>query len=165
MTLQAVCREFGPLVPPLWHNGVPCDGALVLWAFAGVESSFGRDRYVMRFEPSYSPGGKVYRASPFIRDLWRQHGPDAARSFGSWQMMFPTAVQLGYTGTPEGLADDRALAPLVCAYMKRAQGGTLENAADAYNSGNWRDRFVPLDYLARIVRAYEAGWPPAQEIA
>ena len=158
MSLRGVCEANAALMPTLSHNGVPCDPALVLWAFAGVESSYGRDRLLARLEPSYSPGGAFYRQSKAVRDLWARWGPGANCSYGSWQMMFPTAVDLGYPGTPEGLQADDVLAPLVCHYLARAQGGTLENAADSYNSGSWRDRFVPLDYLAKIVAAYELGW-------
>ncbi|MCE5247950.1 hypothetical protein LLG88_13635 [bacterium] len=158
MTLRETCCQFGAQVPPLSHNGVPCDGALVLWAFAAVESSYGRDRGVPRHERAYAPGGVMYRQSAAVRDLYARFGPGAACSYGTWQMMFPTARELGFNGPPEALKDDAVLAPLVCRFLVRSQGGTLENAADAYNSGSWRDTCVPLDYVAKIVRAYETGW-------
>jgi hypothetical protein len=163
MTLRDTCQSVGPSLTGLSHNGVPCDGALVLWALAGVESSYGRDREEPRYEWSYSPGGPVYLKSSTVRRLYERYGPAAACSYGSWQMMFPTAIDLGYTGPPGGLKDDATLAPLVVRYIARSQALTLPDVADAYNSGTYRDNIRPLDYTAKVVSAYERGWDGGPE--
>jgi hypothetical protein len=158
MTLRETCQSVGPTLPAIAHNGVPCDGALVLWAFAGIESTFGRDREVPRFEASYAPGGYMYRTSPLVRALWAQYGRPGASSWGTWQMMLPTARDLGFAGEPHELTHDAVLAPLFARYLVRSQALTLVDCADAYNSGNYRDRIIPVDYMAGIVTAYERGW-------
>lgn len=158
MTLRETCEAVGPTLPELSHNGVVCDGPLVLWALAAVESTYGRDREKVRFEQSYAPDGYMYRTSDLVRDLWAQYGTMGASSYGTWQMMLATARELGFKGAPFALSQDAVLAPLVVRYIVRSQALVLADVADAYNSGNYRDRFRPLDYMARVVAAYELGW-------
>lgn len=158
MTLRETCQAIGPSVPPLSHNGAPCEGALVLWALAAVESSYGRDRAMSRYEPAYAPGGYVYHTSPKVQALWNQYGRLGASSWGTWQMMLSTARDLGFTGEPTELMDEAVLAPLVVRYIVRSQALTLLDVADAYNSGNYRDRIIPVDYMAAVIAAYERGW-------
>lgn len=130
----------------------------MLWALAAVESTYGRDRQHRRVEPSYMPGGEEYRRSPQIRSLWARWGEEGASSYGAWQMMYATALDLGFAGPPEGLIPDEVLAPLVVAYVHRSGALVLADVADAYNSGNYRDVFRPLEYMAKVVVAYELGW-------
>jgi|WetSurMetagenome_2_1015567.scaffolds.fasta_scaffold65027_2 hypothetical protein len=158
MRLREVCRSFGPQVPPLTHDGEPVEGGLVLWAFAGVESSYGTRREFARIEPAYQPGGGMYRQSEKVRALWRRYGALAACSFGTWQMMATTAQDLGHGGHPVELQMDTTLAPLVIHYLMRSQATTLREAADAYNSGTQRDKFVPEAYIQAVTAAYVAGW-------
>ena len=158
MTLREVCLQYGGSMPTLLHNGIVCQGALVLWVFAGVETSYGRDRLIARREPAYFPGGAFYQHSSKVQALYAKYGEASACSYGSWQMMFSTAVDLGFEGMPTQLQDDSVLAPLVTRYFLHQQPGTLENAADAYNSGSWRDTFIPVEYVAKIIAAYELGW-------
>jgi len=39
--------------------------------------------------------------------------------------------------------------------MKRQKPTTLEQFADAYNSGNFRDNIVPEEYIKRFLRNYK----------
>lgn len=158
MSLRDTCHAFGPDVPPTTHDGQPVDGARLLWALAGVESSYGAQRDFARIEPSYQPCGATYRRSEAMRDLWRQYGALAACSYGSWQMMAITARELGHTGHPCELQHDEALAPLVIKYLQRAHANTLADTLDAYNSGSCRDKIIPEAYIRTGVAAYVAGW-------
>jgi hypothetical protein len=160
MSLRDTCHAFGAaLTLPLEaFEGTPVEGARLLWALAGVESTYGRDREVARLEPAYQPGGSVYRGSSAIRELWGHYGALAACSFGTWQMMAPTARELGHTGHPCDLQTDVVLAPLVVRFLDRRRPSSLAEVADAYNSGSCRDRIIPEAYIRTFLAAYRAGW-------
>lgn len=159
-TLRALCRTVGPTLPLRLDpfEGAEVDAACLLWALAGVESSYGRDRLVARIEPSYQPRGVMYVRSPLVRARWAEYGALAACSWGTWQMMAPTAWELGFTGDPWRLVENEVLAPLVVRYVASRQPRTLPQVFDAYNSGSCRDRIVPEAYIHRGLAAYRAGW-------
>ena len=62
--LAALCRTFGPNL----HLPAGLNGAQMLWAFAGRESSFGA-RCIPLHERSYCYGGKYYETDKTLRDL------------------------------------------------------------------------------------------------
>lgn len=158
MSLRETCRMFGDRLPPLTHDEQPVDGARLLWAIAGVESSYGAQREFARIEPAYQPGGSMYRGSENVRALWHRYGALAACSYGTWQMMAATAAELGFSGHPWELQADEMLAPLVAAYLWRSKARTLREALDAYNSGSCRDRLIPEAYVRSGLAAYLRGW-------
>lgn len=129
----------------------------ILWAFAGVESSFGQN-FAPRHESSYCRRGKYYDAA-----LTREHGCLAHCSFGPWQVMFPNFP----TGTtPHDLLDELAGPELgVKAAIRRInlalrQGASdLAQLADAYNSGNFRDTLVPTEYVNEFLTKYQIQMP------
>jgi hypothetical protein len=81
--IAALCRKhaLGVLNPVKWQ-GTPLDRVKLLWAIAGVESSFGLN-CTPRHETGYCHGGKYF-------DRGRSHvwGCLAHCSFGPWQVMF-----------------------------------------------------------------------------
>ncbi len=136
----------------------------LLLAFCYSESSWGRDRYVPRQEPGYSPGGKYFNAA-----LWRRYGALSAMSFGWAQVMYPVAVELAQRptaafsiGHPWELMDARVCAGAVVEYLnQRAFSGpgpamTVEDVGDAYNSGTCRDANTVPEYRKRIRTGYDA---------
>lgn len=73
--------------------------------------------------------------------------------------MFVTAVELGFNGSPLDLwKDEIAIKWVIKLINERIIGRgakTLEEIADAYNSGNFRDSIVPEKYIADLKRHYE----------
>jgi len=61
--LAALCREYGPRL----HVPAGVDGAQMLWAFAGRETSFGI-RCVPLHEGAYCYGGKYYSADKLLKE-------------------------------------------------------------------------------------------------
>lgn len=115
-----------------------------------------------RVEPSYLHrerfgGGGLYRAH--VPDLVRVYGDSAASSWSSFQIMFPTAWELGFRGAPWTLDDDAVAVGWAMEYVRvralRKGAVTVEEVADAYNSGSHRDAFVPGTYVAAVANHYE----------
>jgi hypothetical protein len=159
------CRLVGPqLNGCVTHRRAPVDGALLLWAISGVESDFGRMHLFARHEPAYMPGGLYYKRSPLLRSLWQIYGVLASCSYGAFQVMYPTAYETGFRGHPVKLqAHDicgQAAADLILKRFVQTHGATtLEAVFDAYNTGTHRDTNVPVEYVAKATRFYDAGWP------
>lgn len=144
---------------------VPLPGGMIpealLAAVAWRESKLGLVAG-SRVEPSYLHrerfgGGGLYRAH--VPDLVKVYGDSAASSWSSFQIMFPTAWELGYRGTPWGLDDDAVAITWAMEFIRvralRKGAVTVEEVADAYNSGTHRDSFVPETYVAAVVNHYE----------
>lgn len=155
-------RHAAELRPPIGSDIGP---ARLLTAIAHVESSFGVHGGRLRVEPAYLPAsrlpgtndGPLFRRH--VRDLYAAYGDAACGSWSSWQIMYPTAWELGFRGAPWGLADDEKAIVWVCAYLNvRAFGRgaeTVAQVADAYNSGDHRDRFVPTRYIEEVQHHYD----------
>lgn len=166
MDLALSCQTYGIKLSGLvTYNEVPVDGGLMLWAIAGCESTFGRDRLFVRNESAYSPGGRLYANSVMLRALWGKWGVLGASSFGSFQLMFATATELGFYGHPCDLQQDDVGAQWAARLIKDriiARGAsTLSHVLDAYNSGSHRDVIIPADYIRRGCQFYDKGWPKA----
>ena len=84
--IAAQCKTSGPEVGPL-PAGI--DGAQLLWAISGNESSFGDD-CAPRHEPAFDVGG-VYGDNAVMKPLLSLYGSDAAYSYGPWQILFANA--------------------------------------------------------------------------
>lgn len=126
---------------------------LVLQAIVETESS-GRP-HAYRFEPGFW--------LKYLRDNVAYAGCEPGRvsaSYGLMQVMYPTAVDLGFEGEPEELFAPavglewgcRALAR----FLRWAQGD-IWVAVAAYNGG-WggRSKDAPLRYQARVREKYAA---------
>lgn len=149
MHLNEICETHGVLLTKLapWM-----DGELCLKALATVESSYGLNN-IPRYEKAYDRGGTYYNAA-----LSMKYGAWAACSYSSWQIMFPTAVELGFSGSPEDLNCDAIAIYWVMQYIEKRilnKGCTrLQDLFDAYNSGTFRDTNVPQQYIAKCTDAY-----------
>lgn len=163
--LVDACRLIGPqLTGCVTHNGQPIDGPLLLWAISGNESGFGRMSQFARHEPAYMPNGIYYKRSPLLRSLWQLYGVLAACSFGAFQIMYVTAVEMGFKGHPIRLQQHdlcaQAAASLILKRFVQGHGATtLAQVLDSYNSGNSFDANIPEDYIRNGIKHYEAGWP------
>lgn len=159
--LADVCWRFGPVLDHYLYGtddgtGKPIDGAHLLWAIAGRESSFGAN-CKPRHEPAYDSGGK-YASERHQAELLRVYGRDAACTYGPWQILPVNAP--GFS--PEELSrnpDHAAIA--VIGFIRRRileaqKARTLEQIADSYNSGNFRDANIPAEYIKAIKTNYFA---------
>ncbi len=82
----------------------------------------------------------------------------AHMSFGPWQIMYanmnPGIGPMELLTRPELTA--LAVTFLIQNRIVRAEKAqTLEELADAYNSGDWRDKNVPEQYIADLVSNYK----------
>lgn len=159
--LQDACMAQGQMIIGLTHNGEAVHGGRLLIAISGLESSFGKKRLFVRMEPGYAPGGRYYHDSQTVRDRWATYGALAASSYGSFQMMFITAEELGFYGHPIDLQADYTCALfarrlIIDRFMAKQGVKTLGQVLDAYNSGNAKDANVPLSYVQHGIQLYQS---------
>ena len=133
--IAAACRKWGPVL--VLPEGI--DGARLLWALSGRESSFGancKPRHEKSLHDLALAGTNAQ-----LNALTKQWGCDAHSSFGPWQILLINASSSIH---PEDFINlDR------CAFetvrfindriLRHEQATTVEQIADAYNSGTWRD--------------------------
>lgn len=148
----------------VWGEGLTLpkgiDGAKLLWAISGCESTFGYD-CKPRHEAGYCSGG-TYGADPDVLALTAKLGHLAHCSVGPWQLMLANWV---------GITDTTAFDLDTCAsqtvrFINRRILGqqhamTLSEIFDSYNSGNFRDKNVPVAYMAKGNRYYASVPLPA----
>lgn len=128
-------------------------GPHLLWALGGCESSFGLNCQP-RHEAAYCTG--AYSHTPQIVKLTGDYGHGAHCSYGPWQILL---VNCGSDPAPHDLMDiSRAAMETVTFINRRILKGekaiTVAEIADAYNSGDWRDRIVPEKYIADCLEYY-----------
>ena len=151
--IAAECRALGGNVGPL-PEGV--DGAQLLWAIAGVESSFGAD-CTPRHEPAYDCGGKYATHSP-MPTLLDVYGSAAAYSYGPWQVMFcnlPNGVTEGEAEEDLGEIADDSVAFLNM-LLRHFRPATLAQVGEIWNAGH-----ITPDpaYEAKLAKAYTTPMP------
>jgi hypothetical protein len=131
------------------------DALSLLGALAEVESSFG-EFAVPKYEKAYDWGGPYFSVEQ--RERWKRWGAWAACSYSSFQIMYPTACELGFTGTPIELCKDNVAIDWVMKLIERRiidRGATtIMQVADAYNSGSFRDAMYPNEYIKKFSDAY-----------
>jgi len=135
----------------------------ILWAIYRCEK-YTATNQEPRFEPAYAPGGHYYNHSTPVQELYTKWGNWAACSYSNFQILFVTAVELGYPGPPLGLDRDEVALPYVVKLLNvrifdRPGNETVEQVADAYNSGNFKDTNVPEAYIRKFVEAYNKALP------
>lgn len=140
------------------------DGQKLLLAFAAKESSAARS-CGLRTEPAYSPGGKYFKGNAFMEAAFVAYGKAACGSWGPWQILYPTAYEMGFRGMPWELFTAGGSAPWIVNYMNKRcfpeivpelKGWEfVAKVADGYNSGTSKDKNKPGDYMAAIVGFYE----------
>ena len=130
------------------------DGARLLWALAGNESSFGRNA-VPRHEAGYCRGGAY-----FDKAMTAKWGCWAHCSYGPWQILYVNAARHGDILSPVDLVSPQVSLEVTVRFLNAEilgkQGArTLDEIGDAYNSGNFRDRNIPILYVQRLRAIYE----------
>jgi len=139
------------------HTPEGIDPAQLLAALAAIESSFGLNA-VPNHEPAYDEGGGYYRAAQHVRDLHKTWGAWAACSYGPWQILFVTAWEMGFRGTPSELWSPGGCIEWVVRAMNARifdKGATsVEQTADAWNSGSFQDKIWPGGYVKQVMDAY-----------
>lgn len=145
------------------------DPKALLAALLFCESSMGQNTEP-RVEPAYLPGG-VYFDNELVQEAYQRYGQAAAASYGPWQILYITALELGFDGTPEELADPATNLEFVIKYLNQRAfkrgAHTLSQIADVYNSGFHLDRNIPVDYIRKCVRAYNGiarEWLEGQDV-
>lgn len=149
-TITQLCSRYGPQILLPASAGV--DGARLLWALAGAESSFGADANP-RHEPAYCRGGKLH--SEILSSAW---GCLAHCSYGPWQVMFANATP-GISPLQMAIDPDigARLATRLLGRIAIEQGAkSVDELAEAYNTG--RIRPDPA-YVARVKANYEMPMP------
>lgn len=91
---------------------------------------------------------------------WAAYDPRrVASSYGLMQIMFPTAVQYGYDGEPEGLFDITTNLTLGCQILRDLLdrfGQDPLKALAAYNGGpSGIGRAAPMHYAHTVVQRYD----------
>lgn len=131
------------------------DPLRLLGALAEVESSFGLEA-VPRHEKLYDILGIYWN-----RELWRKWGSLSACSYSSFQIMYPVCIEMGMDPNvpPWHLMDDESAMPWVLEYINKriiVSGCTrIEDFADTYNSGTFKDQNIPFDYISKFTTAYQ----------
>lgn len=143
------------------------DARAVLAAITYPETNWGRRYKAALFEQAYYRGGKFYK--DHVKTLVQEYESLAACSWGPWQILFVAARETGYQGDPWGLVDPAtSCAAVVTLLNKRCfntwaaapdpalvePAATIAQVGDMWNSGSWRDRFVPGEYVATITEGY-----------
>ncbi|HWR36387.1 MAG TPA: hypothetical protein VN622_11010 [Clostridia bacterium] len=130
--------------------GKPIDAPLLLWAMAGRESSFGKN-LKPRHEPAYDIGGKYADTKALKRC-----GSAYACSYGPLQIMACNAldVTLDELASEPEKAMKASVDRLRMWVIGRQKADTIEEICDAWNTGNFRDRIVPHEYIAEVRHYY-----------
>lgn len=150
-----------------------------LRAIAHKESTCGLDidRYLFdtkkiiqistRREAAYGISGRY-----FNEQLSSKWGTAAESSWGIWQVMYPNLLRFGFTRSQDPYDSDLGLANTnICANISikmilfelnkiRMVGmynsrSTLDEFADAWNSGNFRDKIIPQRYIESVRYHYD----------
>lgn len=146
------CKKCAFQVGPL-PDGV--DAAQLLWALAGVESSFGAD-CTPRHEPAYDVGGKYSTHAP-MPTLLKMYGTAAACSYGPWQVMF---VNMSLGTRPAALDDLDVVASETVLHLNRLlrhwHPSNLNEIGECWNAGH----ITPdPDYERKLTASYAVPLP------
>lgn len=134
------------------HGGAVKDVGRWTWAPSRLyrfEPGFW-DRYLAG-KPEWAPPGK----HPAVVEAWKRR---VSASYGICQVMFPTAVQHAYGGTPESLLDPFQSAWFGARHLRHLLDGPakgdLPAALAGYNTGRSRAELTTYDdeVLARLAR-------------
>ena len=127
----------------------------ILWALNMVEAS-GKPKAKSRFEPNFY--NKYLKGKKNWMEMEKKFGREAiSSSYGPWQIMFPTAVEMGYKGRPEDLHDPKVSLPYVQKYLTKIQdkhGSDPKKVLSAYNAGIGGVGSNP-DYTEKAFRFYQ----------
>jgi hypothetical protein len=140
----------------------------VLAAITYTESSWGARGKAALFEKAYYRGGKFYR--DHVKHLVHVYESLASCSYGPFQILFVAAYEVGFRGHPWELIDPDTCAEWSVMLLNRRcfnvwvtaptpeleqPASKIEQVADFWNSGSWRDRFKPEAYITKVVDGYK----------
>jgi hypothetical protein len=153
------CRFWASNVAPLPPS---LDGARLLWALAGNESSFGVN-VMPRHEPAYDLGGAL-AGSMEQSALLERYGSAAACSYGPWQIMLVNAPE----GTaPEDFEDLNTAAICTVGFLnsqlRRFKPLTLTTIGQIWNHGSPTNAMTAgvAAYVAELAKNYDVPIPEA----
>ena len=155
--IAAACREYGPAIV-----GLPAgiDGAQLLWAMSGNESSFGAN-CLPRHEPAFDVGG-VYGNGPVMKPLLAKFGSMAAFSYGPWQLMFCNAPN-DYTPNSFNSLDKSAHATVAFLnkLIARWKPANLAEIGECWNGGQVMNHLIPAvsAYVQKLTSNYAVEMP------
>lgn len=156
-----LCRAHGPrlIVPGL-------EPVRVLWAIGGKETSFG-DNIVPRHENGYCFSSPAYKADARLREMTKVDGCAAHSSYGPWQILYYNALITDKSIALTQLLYDANVCARVTVdrlnHVIQAQGlVTLREIADAWNSGNGKDRNIPEEYIKAVEANYLTPMPQGE---
>lgn len=162
--LHAIDKYAKDIQIPAWST---LQAKPLMAAITWPETSWGERRYAALFEPAYYRGGKFYKEH--VKTLVQQYESLASCSYGPWQILFVAAYETGFKGRPWDLIDPYISAEAVVRLLNKRcfntwanapdpklaePASTPEQAFDFWNSGSWRDRFIPGDYVATGLAGY-----------
>lgn len=150
--------------------GSSLDPVKLLWALCGNETSFGAN-ILPHHEAGYCPftNGAYYKNNPDVRHQTALIGCLAHMSYGPLQVMWFNIVKFYYDATTMGPQESLAVALLTdpnrgmnaaVAFLNKEILGrqgckTLDEIGDAYNSGNAKDKIIPVDYITKLKANYD----------
>jgi hypothetical protein len=111
----------------------PCTVLALIW----IESR--GDPHAYRYEPRFYQR-YLKNKKPWVDNPYYNESEHISSSYGPLQIMYPTAYELGYRGTPEGLTRGTGIQwgmKYFCKQMKRYDNRKLDAVA-AYNAGGAR---------------------------
>lgn len=161
--VRAICQANGSQL-----STVQLDGPRLLMAIAMIESSGGMNNYP-NFEPYWVPAGTVFTiegkiqrgrhplSNQLVVDRYADHGMASGCSFSAWQILYHTAADMGFKDKPWKLWDNKVAIHWVVKRLKKLekQGAvSIEQFADAWNSGSFKDKIIPERYIKEVSEAY-----------
>lgn len=137
------------------QQGLSPEDRKILWALNQQEAS-GRSEVQSRYEPNfyrlYLQNNALFKAAEM------KYGSKAiSSSYGPWQIMYTTAVEMGYRGDPSALAKASVSLPYVLRYiekLKRRFDGDIQKVISAYNAGPGGVGTNPK-YTSRVMSFYQ----------
>ena len=131
------------------------DPVKLLKTIAILESGYG-ENIIPRFEPAFYVGGKYWKEE--YTSLALSFGANIACSYGVFQILYFTARRFGYEGDPIDLSSISVSLPYVIRFVNHIlkNVNSLEEFADAYNSGNARDNIIPHEYIKKFIEVYRS---------
>lgn len=154
--LNLMCSQYGPVVRVAdctGPDGKPLDGARLLLAMAGRESSFGQN-LKPRHEPAYDVGGH-YAKNPSVVAGLEKYGSAFACSYGPLQVMAVNAF--GFSPIELGKNPETAMLAAVGFLNRDALGHwnckTLAQICETWNGGHPGATTTP-GYVDKVTHYY-----------
>ncbi len=160
--IRSMCHSMGHQI------NTDLNGAILLMAIAVIETSGGVNNYP-NFEPYWIPDGTAFTIEGKIQkgrhpldnlivsERYAKHGMAAGCSYSAWQILYHTAADMGFDGKPWELWDNMVAITWVIKRLNKVAklgASTVEQFADAWNSGSFKDKIVPERYIKELSEAY-----------